>query len=49
MLIELYLVLDVFRLSSLVRKPGGRSEPGEGLGTVPVVLCSSMYAYSRPV
>ena len=26
-----------------------RSEPGEGLGTVPVVLCSSMYAYSRPV
>ena len=30
-------------------KTGGPSEPGEGLGTVPVVLCSSMYAYSRPV
>ena len=44
------LVLDVIRLEIVFSsKTGGRSEPGEGLGTVPVVLCSSMYAYSRPV
>ena len=51
MLIELltwsWTYLD-FRLY-FSSKTGGRSEPGEGLGTVPVVLCSSMYAYSRPV
>ena len=46
MLIELltwsWTYLD-FRLY-FSSKTGGRSEPGEGLGTVPVVLCSSSAA-----